>query len=247
MSISGWLSKNLIRPTYFLGGLIQVCGLLAIGWTALEGVSWQWWVSAAVMYFMYYCVGMSVGLHRYYSHNAFKARPWAQWVMLLCSVLGGQSTPVAWVHQHRLHHQGSDGEKDPHWFQEHGWKMLFIWGYPRYDFTGWELRKYFRDKKLLFLHKHHNPILLCWIVLLYALGGLYGVVFFWLIPAALSTTASLALVTVTHNGGLGSYRNFKTKDQSYNVFWLGYLTFGEGWHNNHHHRAGSINLGKLWW
>jgi stearoyl-CoA desaturase (delta-9 desaturase) len=38
-----------------------------------------------------------------------------------------------------------------------------------------------------------------------------------------------------------------TKDSSHNVWWWSYLTFGEGWHNNHHARPGDYRIGKEWW
>jgi len=30
------------------------------------------------------------------------------------------------------------------------------------------------------------------------------------------------------------YRNYETGDNSRNLWWVALLTYGEGWHNNHH-------------
>ena len=40
---------------------------------------------------------------------------------------------------------------------------------------------------------------------------------------------------------------FNTTDDSRNSFILGILTFGEGWHNNHHAHQTSARHGLVWW
>ena len=42
-------------------------------------------------------------------------------------------------------------------------------------------------------------------------------------------------------------RRYATRDESRNNLWLALLTFGEGWHNNHHHFPGSVRQGFFWW
>tara|TARA_B100002049_G_C16063116_1_gene369057 strand:+ start:387 stop:1199 length:813 start_codon:yes stop_codon:yes gene_type:complete len=239
--------KYLLRPSYEASGALQVLCTVLFFWALLQGFPLWAWGAAFVVYFMFYCVGMSVGYHRYYAHHQFKARPWAQWLMLVCAVLGGQSSPGAWAHQHILHHRGTDTEADPHFFGRHGFKMLLIWFYPRYEFTGWPTRRYLRDPKILFVHKYHNLFLLAWLVALFAIAGFPGVLFGWCIPFAWTTAASLSLVTFAHYGGPGSYRNHDLADESHNVLWLGHLTFGEAWHNNHHRHAGKTHFGQRWW
>ena len=39
------------------------------------------------------------------------------------------------------------------------------------------------------------------------------------------------------------YKNFVTKDDGVNVWWVGILALGEGWHNNHHAYPGSARNG----
>jgi stearoyl-CoA desaturase (delta-9 desaturase) len=50
--------------------------------------------------------------------------------------------------------------------------------------------------------------------------------------------------SATHKWG---YQNYKTSDDSTNLWWVGLLAFGEGWHNNHHHFPGSARQGFRWW
>jgi fatty-acid desaturase len=42
-------------------------------------------------------------------------------------------------------------------------------------------------------------------------------------------------------------RRFATKDDSRNNWWVAALTFGEGWHNNHHAHPTSIRHGLAWY
>ena len=43
------------------------------------------------------------------------------------------------------------------------------------------------------------------------------------------------------------YRTYPTRDNSRNLWWVGMLAFGEGWHNNHHHFPGAARQGFYWW
>ena len=42
-------------------------------------------------------------------------------------------------------------------------------------------------------------------------------------------------------------RRFDTDEGSRNNFWLALITFGEGWHNNHHYYPGASRQGFYWW
>ena len=41
--------------------------------------------------------------------------------------------------------------------------------------------------------------------------------------------------------------HFDNDDESRNSFWIALLTFGEGWHNNHHAFPTSARHGLRWW
>jgi stearoyl-CoA desaturase (delta-9 desaturase) len=63
------------------------------------------------------------------------------------------------------------------------------------------------------------------------------------------STVALFHATVTINSLAHRWgrRRFQTRDDSRNNLWLALLTFGEGWHNNHHHFPGSARQGFRWW
>jgi len=50
--------------------------------------------------------------------------------------------------------------------------------------------------------------------------------------------------SATHMWG---YRNYETTDDSRNLWWVGLLAFGEGWHNNHHADPASASMQVRWW
>jgi fatty-acid desaturase len=53
-----------------------------------------------------------------------------------------------------------------------------------------------------------------------------------------------AVNSVCHMWG---YRNYETRDNSRNSWWVALLTFGEGWHNNHHADQRSARHGHKWY
>lgn len=238
--------KYLCRPNHQVNGVVQVINTLILVWALTQAFAWHWWALALVFYFYYYCVGMSVGYHRYFSHKQFRTNPLGRWLMIMGGTLGGHSSPGAWAMTHIKHHKNSDRAGDPHDPNVHGWKMLLIWHYPEYNVSPWELRKHFREKDILFAHKWHNVLILAWVVLLALIDPL-AVVFCWAIPYAITSFLSTMMVIVPHLDLPGSYRNFDTRDHSKNVWWLGLLNWGEGWHNNHHRYPGLANLRVRWW
>ncbi len=50
--------------------------------------------------------------------------------------------------------------------------------------------------------------------------------------------------SATHMWG---YRSHPTRDDSTNLWWVALLTYGEGWHNNHHAYQTSARHGLRWW
>ena len=56
--------------------------------------------------------------------------------------------------------------------------------------------------------------------------------------------ATVTINSLAHRWGR---RRFETRDDSRNNLWLALITFGEGWHNNHHFFPGSARQGFRWW
>ena len=75
-------------------------------------------------------------------------------------------------------------------------------------------------------------------------GGGVGLVL-WGIPLRLVAVYHVTWLvnSATHTFG---YRNFDCPDLSRNCWWVALLTFGEGWHNNHHAYPQSARHGLRW-
>jgi stearoyl-CoA desaturase (delta-9 desaturase) len=198
--------------------------------------------------------------HRYFSHKAFRtSRP----VQFLFGVVGARSVqrgPLWWAAHHRQHHRASDTDQDPHspkhkgfWYSHMGWFLTR--GAFRTDLDAVKDLAKFPELRLLDRFDILVPVLLA--VGLFLLGG-------WLETAAPSletngpqlliwgffvSTVVLFHVTVTINSFAHRFgrRRFATRDDSRNNWFLALLTFGEGWHNNHHHYPGSARQGFRWW
>jgi stearoyl-CoA desaturase (delta-9 desaturase) len=76
------------------------------------------------------------------------------------------------------------------------------------------------------------------------LGVWHGLVWGVGVRLFLSYHLTSSINSITHMYG---YRRFDTPDCSRNNLWLGWITFGEGWHNNHHAAPASAHFGRAWW
>lgn len=198
--------------------------------------------------------------HRYFSHRTFRTSRVVQFLAALVGAASVQRGPLWWAAHHRNHHRHTETTLDPHSPRVHGfWRSHMGWFLTREGFrTDWsripDLAKF---PELRWLDRYDTlvPVLLA--VGLYGLGALLERV-----APGLGTTGGQMLVwgffisttvlfhaTVTINSLAHRYgsRRFETGDDSRNNFWLALLTFGEGWHNNHHFFPGTVRQGFRWW
>jgi stearoyl-CoA desaturase (delta-9 desaturase) len=198
--------------------------------------------------------------HRYFSHKAFRTSRAMQLAFAVLGASAVQRGPLWWASHHRHHHAHADGEHDAHSPSRHG----FLWAH-----LGWFLasenfatrsklvRDLARFPELRFLDRFDALVPAALAALLYGAGE-------WLAYAhpQLATDGPMLLVwgfcistvalyhaTFTVNSlahSVGS-RRYASRDRSRNNLWLALLTFGEGWHNNHHHFPGAARQGFYWW
>ena len=79
---------------------------------------------------------------------------------------------------------------------------------------------------------------------LYAAGGVPWLIWGGFVRSVLVLHTTWLVNSATHIWG---YRTYATRDQSTNLWWVALLTFGEGWHNNHHAFPTSAKQGLRWW
>jgi stearoyl-CoA desaturase (Delta-9 desaturase) len=223
------------------------------------GFSWFAFGTAAFLYAvrMFAITGF---YHRYFSHKAFKTSRIVQFVFAAIGATSVQRGPLWWAAHHRNHHRHSDTPLDNHSPVQHG----FVWSHVGWFLSDCGFRTHVesipdlqRYPELRALDRFDMAMPIALAAALFFLGG-------WLHRAypALGTSAAQLLIwgffistvvlfhaTVTINSFAHRYgsRRFDTPDNSRNNPWLALITFGEGWHNNHHHFPGAARQGFAWW
>jgi fatty-acid desaturase len=228
-----------------------VLALLHMGAVAaLFLFNWHAFAMAVFLYWFATGLGISMGYHRLHTHRSYKVPLALEYFFAVCGTLTLEGGPIFWVATHRIHHQKSDQPGDPHsprdgaFWSHCGW---ILFGETNHRNTRL-MSKYAPDlakhRFYVWLNNWHwvPPTLLG--VLLLAFGGLP--MFLWggclRIVAALHAT--WLVNSATHMWGA---RRFATRDDSRNNWWVALITFGEGWHNNHHAHPTSARHGLAWY
>jgi fatty-acid desaturase len=199
------------------------------------------WIITLLMYFVLITLGGTVAFHRLLSHRSFKCDKIYEYVFTILGTIGGNGSSITWAAIHREHHRYSDTDLDPHRTSKGFLKVQFLSMLETPSFR--YVPDLLRSKFHLFLHKNYWLVNLCFVGLV-SLIDIEAILYAYLVPTILVWHGGSLINTINHRYG---YRNFKTKDNSVNNVILGYLTSGEGWHNNHHAEPANTKFGKKWW
>lgn len=197
--------------------------------------------------------------HRYFSHRSFKTSRAMQFIFAVLGASAVQRGPLWWASHHRWHHRNSDNKSDPHsprngfWNSHLGWFLNRRNFRTRQDEVG-DLMKY---RELVWLDRFDLivPFLLASVCFLLGhilsvwwpetgTNGMQMLVWGFFVSTVVLSHATFTINSFAHRFGT---RNFDTGDDSRNNLFLALLTFGEGWHNNHHRYPGSVRQGFCWW
>ena len=202
------------------------------------------WMAATYSIRMF---GVTGGYHRYFSHRSYRLGRVAQFLMAFLAQTSGQKGVLWWAAHHRQHHRHSDREQDIH----SPWQRGFWWSH-----VGWVLSNEYdaydqkkvadlaRFPELRWLNRHHWVPTVVFAALVLGVGGVGAFVWGYVVSTVLLYHCTFSINSVAHL--IGS-RRFETSDQSRNNWLLALVTFGEGWHNNHHFHMGSCRQGIRWW
>lgn len=226
---------------------VTIFHVLAV--VALPFFSWQNLAAAFVCWFIAGSWGVGIGYHRLMTHRGFKAPRWLERFLATCATLAIQAGPIAWVTTHRIHHAFTDQARDPH-SPRHG----KYWSHIGWIFRGTAQvqpqsarEKYspdlLRDPYLVFLDKFYwvTPIVVGGV--LFAIGGVTMVLWAIFLRTVVGWHFTWLVNSATHLWGT---RRFETRDDSRNNGLIAAVTFGEGWHNNHHAYPRSARHGLTW-
>ncbi len=212
--------------------------------------SWQNLAAMLIGNWIVGSLGVGLGYHRLLTHRSFKAPKWLEYLLTVFGALAIQDDAPKWVATHRIHHQFTEQERDPHstrpgfWWAHIGW---IVRGTAQ-DHDREILKKYvpdlMKDKFHVLLARFYYVPLIISGVGLFFIGG-WSMVLWGVFARVVFGWHSTWLVnSATHFWGT---RPFKTTDDSTNNFWIAILTFGEGWHNNHHAHPSSARHGLHWY
>jgi fatty-acid desaturase len=211
------------------------------------------WRSFAVAVFLYWLctgLGISMGYHRLLTHRSYKVPRVVEYFFATCGALTLEGGPIFWVATHRVHHQNSDGPGDPHTPREGGWWAHAGWilhGETKHNHTA-VMSKFAPDlakhRFYVWLNDYHWVPVVALGLLLLAIGGLPLMLWAVFFRVTVGLHATWLVNSATHMWGA---RRFATRDDSRNNWWVALLTFGEGWHNNHHAHPVSARHGLAWY
>jgi sn-1 stearoyl-lipid 9-desaturase len=232
--------KNLFIVTTF--HLASVVALFYFSWTNVAIMLVGNWIVGSL--------GVGLGYHRLLTHRSFKAPKWLEYTLTAFGTMSMQDAPDKWVATHRIHHAFTETPKDPHttrpsfWWAHIGWVVLG----KAQDHNAATFKKYIpdllKDKFHVALAKFYLvPIILSGF-LLYALGGWSMVLWGVFVRVVVGWHTTWFVNSLSHFSGK---RPFDTNDDSTNNWFVAWLTFGEGWHNNHHAFPTSARHGLKWY
>jgi stearoyl-CoA desaturase (delta-9 desaturase) len=207
-------------------------------------------LTAVVLWIMAGSFGIGMGYHRLLTHRGYKTPRWVEYFLTLCGTLALEGGPIFWVATHRIHHQKSDKEGDPHTPREGGWWAHMGWilfGEGHHNKTD-VLAKYApdlaADRFYRVLNTYHWVPLTVLGLIAAAIGGWPAVYWVVFLRVVVGLHATWLVNSATHMWGS---RRFDIKDDSKNSWWVALITFGEGWHNNHHAHPTSARHGLAWY
>lgn len=225
----------------------------------LAAVLWFWGRGLGVLdlalfaaFYLFTGFGVTVGFHRLFTHQSFRAVPWLRATLGIAGCMAAQGPVVNWVADHRRHHRFSDHEGDPHsphLFDDHG--LFGTLGGLWHSHVGWLFDAGTTDAETYAPDMLKDPVIErldrmygVWLLLtVFAPGAIaFAITQSWeaalsgVLFAGLGRVFFLHHVTWSVNSICHTFgtRPFATNDESRNNPLVGWLGLGEGWHNNHH-------------
>ena len=221
----------------------------AVALTAFFTFSWANLTAAVVLWWVAGSLGIGVGYHRLLTHRGFTVPRWVDYTLSVMGTLALQSGPLTWVTTHRIHHAFTDQERDPH-SPRHGtyWAhMGWIMRGKAQNQTPADMKRYcpdFADDPFhQWLNKYYWVPITIVAAGLFAIGGWTMVVWGVVLKTVVGWHFTWLVNSATHLWGT---RRFETRDDSRNNALIAAVTFGEGWHNNHHAYPRSARHGLRW-
>jgi fatty-acid desaturase len=220
-----------------------VVAFFMFSWQALAVTVALWWVSGSL--------GIGMGFHRLLTHRGYKTPKAVEYFLTVCGTLTLEGGPIDWVVTHRIHHAHTEESgKDPHtprdgrWWAHMGWILRGTAQQHPPEVMARYAPDMMKDPFQVWLNKFYwIPLVLVGVALL-AFGGWGMLMWGIFLRVVFGLHATWLVNSATHLWGT---RRFVTTDDSTNSWWVALLTFGEGWHNNHHAHPRAARHGLTWY
>ena len=244
----------------FIGVIVAVTLAWKVGW-----MGWSY-LAMIVVGWAITALGVTVGFHRLLTHRSFETYGWVRAFWMTMGALSVQGSPLVWCAVHRRHHERSDKVGDPHSPNVHkggAWNVIkhFLHAHTGWLFTGFwstpELKRYVPDLLAERMLRSVDRIYYIWVAASLlapaAIGAIIepgwkgftlGLLWGGFVRVFLTHHATWSINSICHTFG---GREYRSNDHSRNNFICALLTFGEGWHNNHHAFPTSARHGLRWW
>ena len=240
-------------------GIVTWLALVHLGALAAPFTfTWQALVLMVVLHWFTGGIGICLGFHRMLTHTSFQTYRPVRWLLATIGGLAGEGPALEWVANHRKHHAHSDQDGDPHSPRDGSWWSHVFW-------LGWSVGGTHHEEHLcrwapdladdrvmtwigrMFLPSHFVLALLMGTVG-YTWGGPFLAASFVVWGTFLRLTLVLHSTWLVNSAShIWGYRNYDTRDNSRNLWWVALVTYGEGWHNNHHAFPRMAAHGHRWW
>jgi fatty-acid desaturase len=240
---------------YTAWGVLIWLGVLHVGALLALYPGFFSWSGVAVCFFLHWLtggLGITMTYHRLLTHRSFACRPKAvEYLLTMIGCCASEGGAIGWVADHRRHHAYSDTDEDAHTpRRSFGWAHMFWFMTP--DISSRHTPEYYqkwtpdlnKDKVHVFLDRWHLVFPIAMFIGLYLIGGMSWLVWGGFLRTVLVLHCTWLVNSATHVWG---YRTYETRDDSTNLWWVALLTYGEGWHNNHHAHQTSAKHGLAWW
>ena len=222
--------------------VLAIVALFTFSWTNLIAAAILWWVAGSL--------GIGVGYHRLLTHRGFKVPKWVDYTLSVFGTLALQSGPLSWVTTHRIHHAFTETDKDPH-----SPRNGTYWAHIGWIFRGtaqnqsWATMQRYcpdfaNDRFHQVLNKYYWVPTVIVAIGLFLIGGFSMVLWGVFLKTVVGWHSTWLVNSATH---LWGSRRFEVRDDSRNNALIAALTFGEGWHNNHHAYPRSAKHGIAWY
>jgi stearoyl-CoA desaturase (delta-9 desaturase) len=210
------------------------------------------WILAYLYFRLIRLITFHIGIHRYFSHNAFKTGKIRHVLLAWSTILIGQGSPITWSIHHRHHHKYSDTDLDVHSPYDKENKWLSVAGiFSLQPLSWWNRKKVFasprnllRDPTCRFVHDHYYLLMFTISLTVVLLAGWQFWLYFILNVIGLFYLHTTLFTYITHKENIpGNYRNFDTPDKSYNNKFIAWYSPEEAYHNNHHADPTNYRIG----